>query len=310
MRQDDTTVLVDTSPDLRAQLLRNPVRRIDAILFTHAHADHTAGLDELRLVAADQPPAGGALPRPVERLAECVVGPHPGWQAGAGHRLARAPATVHTENHHGNHKGVLPMSIDSSTESVAASPTSRDAQYDLVVRGQRILTTAGIVAREVGIEGRLGGQARVPGAAGLWRDLTDNVNQLAANLTNQVRSIADVATAVTKGDLTRSIAVEASGEMAALKDKHPSFGDARAIGLFGIVEVRKNSKGEPMAPYNGNSEGMQKLAKFFKDEGLFTFVRWNTFMCNPPLMINETQLKEGFAIIDRGLEITDKYFEG
>jgi signal transduction histidine kinase/DNA-binding response OmpR family regulator/HAMP domain-containing protein len=74
------------------------------------------------------------------------------------------------------------------------------------------------MAREVGIEGKLGGQARVPGAAGLWRDLTDNVNQLAENLTNQVRSIAEVATAVTKGDLTRSIAVQASGEMAALKD--------------------------------------------------------------------------------------------
>ena len=74
------------------------------------------------------------------------------------------------------------------------------------------------VAREVGIEGKLGGQARVPGAAGIWRDLTDNVNQLAANLTNQVRAIADVATAVTKGDLTRSIAVEAQGEVAALKD--------------------------------------------------------------------------------------------
>ncbi len=74
------------------------------------------------------------------------------------------------------------------------------------------------VAREVGIEGKLGGQARVPGAAGIWRDLTDNVNQLAANLTTQVRAIADVATAVTKGDLTRSIAVEAQGELAALKD--------------------------------------------------------------------------------------------
>ena len=74
------------------------------------------------------------------------------------------------------------------------------------------------VAREVGIEGKLGGQARVPGAAGLWRDLTDNVNQLAANLTDQVRAIADVATAVTKGDLTRSITVEASGEVASLKD--------------------------------------------------------------------------------------------
>ena len=74
------------------------------------------------------------------------------------------------------------------------------------------------VAREVGIEGKLGGQARVPGAAGIWRDLTDNVNQLAANLTNQVRAIAEVANAVTKGDLTRSIAVEAQGEVAALKD--------------------------------------------------------------------------------------------
>ncbi|MBB6093167.1 CheY-like chemotaxis protein/signal transduction histidine kinase/HAMP domain-containing protein [Povalibacter uvarum] len=74
------------------------------------------------------------------------------------------------------------------------------------------------VAREVGTEGALGGQASVPGAAGLWRDLTDNVNQLAANLTTQVRAIAEVATAVTKGDLTRFITVEASGEVAALKD--------------------------------------------------------------------------------------------
>src|SRR5205814_607028 len=74
------------------------------------------------------------------------------------------------------------------------------------------------VARAVGVEGKLGGQARVPGAAGVWRDLTANVNQLAANLTTQVRAIADVATAVTKGDLTRSISVEAQGELAALKD--------------------------------------------------------------------------------------------
>src|SRR6266481_5768054 len=74
------------------------------------------------------------------------------------------------------------------------------------------------VAREVGVEGKLGGQARVPGAAGTWKDLTDNVNQLAANLTTQVRAIAEVATAVTKGDLTQSIKVEAQGEVAALKD--------------------------------------------------------------------------------------------
>ena len=75
------------------------------------------------------------------------------------------------------------------------------------------------VARKVGVEGELGGQASVPGAAGTWKDLTDNVNQLAANLTNQVRAIAEVATAVTEGDLTRSIGVEAKGEVALLKDK-------------------------------------------------------------------------------------------
>ncbi|HEU4325932.1 MAG TPA: response regulator, partial [Roseiflexaceae bacterium] len=74
------------------------------------------------------------------------------------------------------------------------------------------------VAREVGIEGKLGGQANVPGAAGTWRDLTDNVNRLAANLTTQIRTIAEIATAVTKGDLTRAIDVEAQGEVAELKD--------------------------------------------------------------------------------------------
>src|SRR5438094_544829 len=74
------------------------------------------------------------------------------------------------------------------------------------------------VAREVGVEGKLGGQAKVPGASGTWKGLTENVNQLAANLTTQVRAIAEVATAVTKGDLTRSIALDAQGEMAALKD--------------------------------------------------------------------------------------------
>ena len=74
------------------------------------------------------------------------------------------------------------------------------------------------VAREVGVEGKLGGQAKVPGASGTWKGLTENVNQLAANLTTQVRAIAEVAMAVTKGDLTRSITVQAEGEVAALKD--------------------------------------------------------------------------------------------
>lgn len=74
------------------------------------------------------------------------------------------------------------------------------------------------VAREVGVEGRLGGQANVPGASGTWKDLTGNVNLLAANLTTQVRAIAEVATAVTKGDLTQSIQVDARGEVSELKD--------------------------------------------------------------------------------------------
>ena len=74
------------------------------------------------------------------------------------------------------------------------------------------------VAREVGFEGKLGGQAKVEGVAGTWKDLTDNVNQLAANLTTQVRAIAEVSTAVTRGDLTRSVAVEAQGEVEELKN--------------------------------------------------------------------------------------------
>ena len=74
------------------------------------------------------------------------------------------------------------------------------------------------VAREVGFEGRLGGQANVPGAAGLWRDLTDNVNQLAAQLTNQIRAISEVATTVTKGDLSRTIEIEARGEVGELTE--------------------------------------------------------------------------------------------
>jgi taurine--2-oxoglutarate transaminase len=92
-----------------------------------------------------------------------------------------------------------------------------------------------------------------------------------------------------------------------LKKKHPSVGDTRSIGLFGIVELVKNRKTmEPMAPFNGTSPEMQALAKFFREEGLYTFVRWNGFFTNPPLTITEQELAEAFAIIDKGLYITDK----
>jgi HAMP domain-containing protein/signal transduction histidine kinase/CheY-like chemotaxis protein len=104
--------------------------------------------------------------------------------------------------------------VDAKGEIAALAETINEMIDTLATFADQVTN----VAREVGVEGKLGGQARVPGAAGLWRDLTDNVNQLAANLTTQVRAIADVATAVTKGDLTRSISVEASGELASLKD--------------------------------------------------------------------------------------------
>ncbi len=92
-----------------------------------------------------------------------------------------------------------------------------------------------------------------------------------------------------------------------LQAKHPSVGAVRSIGLFGIVELVRNRKTrQPMAPFNGTSDEMAALSRFFRENGLYTFVRWNTFFTNPPLCINEEQLREAFAIIDRGLEITDK----
>ena len=97
------------------------------------------------------------------------------------------------------------------------------------------------------------------------------------------------------------------GLMDDMTKKHPSVGVARNIGLFGMFELIRNRKTkEPMAPYNGASPEMAALGKFFREEGLYTFVRWNTFFSNPPLTITEAELKEAYAIIDRGLEITDK----
>lgn len=95
--------------------------------------------------------------------------------------------------------------------------------------------------------------------------------------------------------------------LADLETRHPSAGAVRSIGLFGIVElIRSRRTREPLAPFNGTSDEMAALGKFFRQEGLYTFVRWNTFFTNPPLCINEAQLREGFAIIDRALELTDK----
>jgi len=106
------------------------------------------------------------------------------------------------------------LTVEAKGEVAALGETINNMTDTLAIFADQVTN----VAREVGVEGRLGGQANVPGAAGTWKDLTGNVNLLAANLTTQVRAIAEVATAVTKGDLTRSIQVETRGEVAELKD--------------------------------------------------------------------------------------------
>ncbi len=106
------------------------------------------------------------------------------------------------------------LTVEAKGEVAALADTINSMIDTLAIFAEQVTN----VAREVGSEGKLGGQARVPGAAGTWRDLIENVNRLAANLTTQVRAIAEVATAVTKGDLTRSIKVDAQGEVASLKD--------------------------------------------------------------------------------------------
>ena len=102
------------------------------------------------------------------------------------------------------------------------------------------------------------------------------------------------------GEVMRELMIE-------LDARHPSVGATRSIGLFGAVELVRNPETrEPMAPFNGTSEEMAALGRFFRQEGLYTFVRWNYFLTNPPLCITEDELRQGFAIIDRALEATDR----
>src|SRR5207253_2595632 len=124
----------------------------------------------------------------------------------------RGIARVVTRVANGDLRGKL--TLEAKGEIAELADTINSMTQTLAVFAEQVTT----VAREVGAEGRLGGQANVPGASGTWRDLTDNVNQLSATLTTQVRAIAEVATAVTKGDLTRSIRVDTKGEVTNLKD--------------------------------------------------------------------------------------------
>jgi taurine--2-oxoglutarate transaminase len=92
-----------------------------------------------------------------------------------------------------------------------------------------------------------------------------------------------------------------------LADKHPSVGLIRSIGLFGILElVRDRETMEPLAPFNGTSDEMKAIGKYFREHGLYTFLRWHSIMTNPPLCITEDELNEGFAIIDKALDLADQ----
>lgn len=140
-----------------------------------------------------------------------------------------------------------------------------------------------------------------------WGGLTYNSHALALATAEAVIDVligeGMVENAVKMGAVMRS-------EMDRLQAKHPSVREGRQIGLFGMMDLQKNSRGESLAPYNGTHPAMAKLGAFFREEGLFTFIRWGSFMCNPPLCITEAQLLEAFAIVDRGLDITDEAFEG
>src|SRR6186713_1222145 len=146
------------------------------------------------------------------------------------------------------------LTVESKGEVAALADTINSMTDTLATFADQVTS----VAREVGVEGRLGGQANVPGAAGTWRDLTANVNLLAANLTTQVRAIAEVATAVTKGDLTRSIQVEARGEVADLKDNiNAMIGNLR-------VTTERNTEQDwlktNLARFTGMLQGQRDLA--------------------------------------------------
>jgi taurine--2-oxoglutarate transaminase len=140
-----------------------------------------------------------------------------------------------------------------------------------------------------------------------WGGLTYNAHPFACNV-----ALACLDVLVEEGmvDNAAKMGAVMRRHMQALKDKHPSVKAFRQIGLFGMVDLQKDAAGTPMAPYNGGHPAMNELGAFLKDNGLFTFMRWGSFMCNPPLCITEAQLAESFEIIDRGLEITDRVVTG
>jgi taurine--2-oxoglutarate transaminase len=154
------------------------------------------------------------------------------------------------------------------------------------------------------------------GAVGMRRKIADHFrdNVFFGGLTYNSHPLACACALATIGVYEEDKLIDRAAEtgviMKALLDdlaqKHPCVGAVRSIGLFGVVElVRNRQTMEPMAPFNGTSAEMQSLGRFFRNEGLYTFVRWNTFFTNPPLTITDAELREAFAIIDKGLHELD-----
>ncbi len=155
------------------------------------------------------------------------------------------------------------------------------------------------------------------GAVGLRRPIADHFqkNVLWGGLTYNSHPLGCAAALATIAVYEEDNLIERARQMgdvmrdlhADLEARHPSVGACRNVGLFGMIElVRSRRTREPLAPFNGSSPEMAALAKFFREEGLYTFVRWNGFFTNPPLCITEAELREAFAIIDRGLHVTDQ----
>jgi taurine---2-oxoglutarate transaminase len=155
------------------------------------------------------------------------------------------------------------------------------------------------------------------GAVGMRRQIADHFakNVFYGGLTYNSHPLACAAALATIAvyeddkliENTRRMGTVMRGLLEDLESRHPSVGATRSIGLFGIVELVRDKKTlEPLAPFNGTSPEMQALGKYFRQEGLYTFVRWNTFFTNPPLCITEDELREAFGIIDQALEITDR----
>ena len=140
-----------------------------------------------------------------------------------------------------------------------------------------------------------------------WGGLTYNAHPFACNV-----ALATIDVLLEEGMVENAARMGGimRGHMQALKDRHPSVKTFRQIGLFGMVDLQKDTDGTPIAPYNGTHPAMGEMNAFLRENGLFTFIRWGSFMCNPPLCITEEQLAESFAILDRALEIPDRVVTG